>query len=210
MFISYRTGLDVFLDDRKIQVGLFATTSSHCTFCFSVEEMEFLFFIYIVSMLITGALLFFSMIKVRNKMNGLFASSFLTICCCCCFVLVFGFLVCFVPFKLINVTELEQDSLNPMDMCKETNRLYIPELAVTIVLFLMFLVNARWIEVILLTPFAVHQVRLFLLRQHVLDPTEIYEILPSFKKVCLIKLTFCVIFFFFLLYRFISGLISGY
>lgn len=95
-------------------------------------------------------------------------------------------------------------------MCKETNRLYIPELAVTIVLFLMFLVNARWIEVILLTPFAVHQVRLFLLRQHVLDPTEIYEILPSFKKVCLIKLTFCVIFFFFLLYRFISGLISGY
>jgi len=97
-----------------------------------------------------------------------------------------------------------------MDMCREVNKLFLPELVVLGTLYCIFLVTARWLEVLFLPPVVVWQARQYLLGQHRLDPTEIYDRLPSLKTHTMARLVLTVIFFLFLIGRFVSGVVSGY
>lgn len=110
---------------------------------------------------------------------------------------------------MFNVRELESDNLNPQDMCVETNKLTTPELALFFVLFSMFLLNARWIEVGMMVPLLLRNVYLIARNKNKLDVLSVFEILPRYKVENYVRFVFFICLFFVTLFRFVSLVVTN-
>ncbi|KAH7331065.1 hypothetical protein KP509_20G013900 [Ceratopteris richardii] len=107
----------------------------------------------------------------------------------------------FVIYQLMCLSDLELDYINPFDSASSINKFVLPEFIIQGSLAGLYLLTGHWIMVLINAPMTYYNVNLFLKRQHLVDVTEIFNVLGKEKKHRLIKLGFYVLMFFIVIYR---------
>lgn len=111
------------------------------------------------------------------------------------FFIIIGVIV-MVVFQLMCLADLEFDYINPYDSASRINKVVLPEFITQGVLSLLFLLTGHWIMALLSIPYLYYNVRLYNRREHLIDVTEIFNMLDREKKKRLFKLGYLVLFLF--------------
>mmetsp|Transcript_20500 Transcript_20500/g.57750 ORF Transcript_20500/g.57750 Transcript_20500/m.57750 type:complete len:139 (+) Transcript_20500:106-522(+) len=119
-------------------------------------------------------------------------------------------LIFFSVHLLVNIIDLENDFLNPIDMCNAVNMLVLPEYVCLGLMVVVLALGGYWIETLAYLPLLGYNINLVVKNKHKLDPTVIYQVMARKRKHTLGILIFEVVSFFWFLYRFVYGLIRGF
>jgi hypothetical protein len=111
----------------------------------------------------------------------------------------------FVVYQLICLSDLEFDYINPYDSTSRINRLVISEFMIQGVLCLLFLLTGCWFMCLITAPLVYYHAQLYVRRKHLVDVTEIFNLLNAEKKYRMIKLVYYLILFFIVIYRLVSS-----
>ncbi|KAI3453563.1 hypothetical protein Pfo_010226 [Paulownia fortunei] len=109
-------------------------------------------------------------------------------------------LVVMLVFQLMCLADLEFDYINPYDSASRINIVVLPEFITQGVLCFLFLVTGHWVMSLLSIPYLYYNVRLYLRRQHLIDVTEIFNLLNWEKKQRLFKLGYIILLLFMCLF----------
>ncbi|KAL2348117.1 hypothetical protein Fmac_002117 [Flemingia macrophylla] len=101
-------------------------------------------------------------------------------------------LLVLVTFQLMCLADLEFDYINPYDSSTRINRVVMPEFITQAVLFCFYLASRHWIMALFCIPCLLFNIRLYRRRMHLIDVTEIFNMLSWEKKHRLIKLFYLV------------------
>ncbi|CAA3005656.1 protein cornichon homolog 4-like [Olea europaea var. sylvestris] len=105
-------------------------------------------------------------------------------------------LVVILVYQLMCLADLEFDYINPYDSASRINGVVIPEFITQGVLCFLFLVTGHWVMSLLSVPYLYYNVRLYMRRQHLVDVTEIFNLLNWEKKQRLFKLGYVILLLF--------------
>ncbi|XP_043700055.1 protein cornichon homolog 4-like [Telopea speciosissima] len=105
-------------------------------------------------------------------------------------------LVGIIVYQLMCLADLEFDYINPYDSTRRINSVVFPEFFTQGILSFLFLVTGHWFMFLLCVPYLYYNVRMYMQRQHLVDITEIFNMLNWEKKQRLVKLAYLVIFLF--------------
>ncbi|KAJ9147789.1 hypothetical protein P3X46_029910 [Hevea brasiliensis] len=106
-------------------------------------------------------------------------------------------LLVIIVFQLMCLADLEFDYINPYDSSSRINKVILPEYIAEGVLCIFYLLTGHWCMSLLCVPYLHYNLRLYTRRQHLIDVTEIFNLLHWEKKQRLFKL-FYLIFLLFL------------
>nr|KYP67212.1 ER-derived vesicles protein ERV14 [Cajanus cajan] len=101
-------------------------------------------------------------------------------------------LLVLITFQLMCLADLEFDYINPYDSSTRINRVVMPEFITQAVLCFFYLVTRHWIMALFCVPYLLFNIRLYRRRMHLIDVTEIFNLLSWEKKQRLIKLFYLV------------------
>lgn len=113
-----------------------------------------------------------------------------------------------VVYQLMSLSDLEFDFINPYDSSSRVNMVVIPEFAIQGGLCLLFLFSGHWFMFLLSAPLMYYHVQLYMSGRHLLDVTEIFNLLNGEKKYRMIKLGYYLGLFFIVLYRMLWAVIE--
>ncbi|XP_051136879.1 protein cornichon homolog 4-like [Andrographis paniculata] len=105
-------------------------------------------------------------------------------------------LLVMIVIQLVCLADLELDYINPYDSTKKINKFVMPEFITQGVLCFLFLATGHWIMSLLCVPYLYYNVRLYLKGQHLVDVTEIFNLLNWEKKQRLFKLGYILLLLF--------------
>ncbi|XP_057510875.1 protein cornichon homolog 4-like [Actinidia eriantha] len=105
-------------------------------------------------------------------------------------------LVVMVVYQLICLADLEFDYINPYDSASRINKMVLPEFITQGVLCLLYLMTGHWFMSLLSVPYLYYNVTLYMRKQHLVDVTEIFNLLSWEKKQRLFKLGYLVLLLF--------------
>ncbi|KAK9716471.1 hypothetical protein RND81_06G235800 [Saponaria officinalis] len=109
----------------------------------------------------------------------------------------FGWLISFfvliallvlVVYQLMCLADLEFDYINPYDSATRINQVIIPEFVVQGGLCFFFLITGHWFMALLSVPYLYYNVKSYMDNKHLVDVTEIFNLLSWEKKKRLFKL----------------------
>lgn len=109
-------------------------------------------------------------------------------------------LLIIIVYQLMCLADLEFDYINPYDSSSRINKVIIPEFAVQGALCLFYLFTGHWVMSLLCAPYLYYNVTLYQRKQHLVDVTEIFNLLHWEKKQRLFKLGYLVVLLFFSLF----------
>ncbi|GFP81823.1 protein cornichon homolog 4 [Phtheirospermum japonicum] len=109
-------------------------------------------------------------------------------------------LLVMVVFQLMCLADLEFDYINPYDSASRINKVVLPEFITQGVFCFLLLVTGHWVMALLCVPYLYYNVRLYLRRQHLVDVTEIFNLLNWEKKQRLFKLGYIILLLFMCLF----------
>ncbi|KAH0973892.1 hypothetical protein GBA52_015791 [Prunus armeniaca] len=101
-------------------------------------------------------------------------------------------LLALVVFQLMCLADLEFDYINPYDSSNRINRVILPEYIAEGVLGAFFLLTGHWCMSLFCGPYLYYNVKLYMRKQHLVDVTEIFNMLHKEKKIRLFKLFYLV------------------
>ncbi|WOG87150.1 hypothetical protein DCAR_0206373 [Daucus carota subsp. sativus] len=119
-------------------------------------------------------------------------------------------LIILVVYQLMCLSDLEFDYINPYDSASRINQVIFPEFITEGVLCFLFLVTGHWIMSLLAVPYLYYNVRLYMQREHLIDVTEIFNLLDREKKRRLFKLGYLVILLFLSLFWLIYSALEDF
>lgn len=90
------------------------------------------------------------------------------------------------------LADLEFDYINPYDSASRINKVILPEFITEGVLCFLYLVTGHWIMSLFSVPYLYYNLRLYTRREHLIDVTEIFNLLEWEKKKRLFKLGYIV------------------
>ncbi|KAG5601285.1 hypothetical protein AABB24_010926 [Solanum stoloniferum] len=105
-------------------------------------------------------------------------------------------LLVMVVFQLMCLSDLEFDYINPYDSASRINGVVLPEFITQGVLCLLYLITGHWVMALLCVPYMYYNYRLYTRRQHLVDVTEIFNLLNWEKKQRLFKLGYIILLLF--------------
>ncbi|XP_055832560.1 protein cornichon homolog 4-like [Solanum dulcamara] len=105
-------------------------------------------------------------------------------------------LLVMVVFQLMCLSDLEFDYINPYDSASRINGVVLPEFITQGVLCLIYLITGHWVMALLCVPYMYYNYRLYMRRQHLIDVTEIFNLLNWEKKQRLFKLGYILLLLF--------------
>ncbi|KAH7687056.1 Cornichon protein [Dioscorea alata] len=97
-----------------------------------------------------------------------------------------------VAYQLMCLADLEFDYINPYDSASRINYVVLPEFVLQGILSLLFLLSGHWFMFLFSTPVLYYNVKLYQSRHHLIDVTEIFNLLNREKKRRLFKLIYFV------------------
>ncbi|KAL5168132.1 Protein cornichon 4 [Glycine soja] len=106
------------------------------------------------------------------------------------------FLLISLLVLLLCLADLEFDYINPYDSSARINMVVLPEYITQAVLCCFYLLTKHWILALFFLPYLFHNVRLYRQGRHLVDVTEIFNLLTWEKKQRLVKLFYLVFTFF--------------
>ncbi|KAL6174565.1 hypothetical protein ACLB2K_051211 [Fragaria x ananassa] len=89
---------------------------------------------------------------------------------------------------LMCLADLEFDYINPYDSSARINRVVLPEYIIEGVLGAIYLVTGHWIMALFTCPYLYYNMTLYTSNRHLIDVTEIFNMLHKEKKQRLFKL----------------------
>ncbi|KAK0586166.1 hypothetical protein LWI29_002088 [Acer saccharum] len=101
-------------------------------------------------------------------------------------------LLVLVVYQLMCLADLEFDYINPYDSSSRINKVILPEFIAEGVLCFFYLITGHWFMSLLCVPYLYYNVRLYMRKQHLVDVTEIFNLLNWEKKQRLFKLAYLV------------------
>ncbi|XP_059599323.1 protein cornichon homolog 4 isoform X1 [Vitis vinifera] len=101
-------------------------------------------------------------------------------------------LLVLVVYQLMCLADLEFDYINPYDSASRINKVVLPEFITQGVLCLFYSLTGHWFMSLLCGPYLYYNVRLYQRRQHLIDVTEIFNLLNWEKKQRLFKLGYLI------------------
>ncbi|XP_068651140.1 protein cornichon homolog 4-like [Aristolochia californica] len=107
------------------------------------------------------------------------------------FFLIVG-LIGLVVYQLMCLADLELDYINPFETAARVNGTLKPEYVIQGVLCLAFLVTGHWLMFLFCLPYLYYNLRQYRQNQHLVDVTEIFNMLSWEKKQRLIKLAYLI------------------
>ncbi|KAI3918214.1 hypothetical protein MKX01_041534 [Papaver californicum] len=117
-------------------------------------------------------------------------------------------LLALLVYQLMCLADLEFDYINPYDSAARINSVVIPEFIAQGVLAILFLLSGHWVMFLLSTPCLYYNVRLYMRKQHLVDVTEIFNLLNWEKKQRLVKLVYLVLVLFLTLFWLIYSVLE--
>ncbi|KAK4718738.1 hypothetical protein R3W88_017076 [Solanum pinnatisectum] len=105
-------------------------------------------------------------------------------------------LLVMVVFQLMCLSDLEFDYINPYDSASRINGVVLPEFITQGVLCLLYLITGHWVMALICVPYMYYNYRLYTRRQHLVDVTEIFNLLNWEKKQRLFKLGYIILLLF--------------
>lgn len=101
-------------------------------------------------------------------------------------------LLAMVVYQLMCLADLEFDYINPYDSASRINQMIMPEFITQGVLCLLYLITGHWFMSLLSVPYLYYNVTLYMRRNHLVDVTEIFNLLNWEKKQRLFKLGYLI------------------
>ncbi|XP_039137669.1 LOW QUALITY PROTEIN: protein cornichon homolog 4-like [Dioscorea cayenensis subsp. rotundata] len=101
-----------------------------------------------------------------------------------------------VVYQLMCLADLEFDYINPYDSASRINYLVVPEFILQGIISLYFILSGQWLMFLFSAPILYYNVKLYQQQQHLVDVTEIFNLLNKEKKRRLFKLAYLVILLF--------------
>jgi len=98
-------------------------------------------------------------------------------------------------FFLALFSDLEADSINPIDMCRQVNTYIIPEIGVHAFITLLLLLTGSFIPFFLNLPLLIWNIYRWKDKKYLLDATQIFRDLPFQTKILFVKLGFYMVCF---------------
>ncbi|XP_073391617.1 protein cornichon homolog 4 isoform X2 [Physcomitrium patens] len=123
-----------------------------------------------------------------------------------CFLAVVSLLGILV-YQLMCLSDLEFDYINPFDSASRINAFIVPEFLIHGALGCICLLSGHWLLFLLNVPLAYYHINLYLKKEHLLDVTEIFNLLDREKKYRLAKLAFYLLLFFIVIYKILIAII---
>ncbi|KAK8578742.1 hypothetical protein V6N13_074465 [Hibiscus sabdariffa] len=105
-------------------------------------------------------------------------------------------LVVLLIYQLTCLADLEFDYINPYDSSSRINKVVLPEFFLQGFLCLFYLLTGHWVMSLLSTPYLYYNVRLYTSKQHLVDVTEIFNLLQREKNQRYYKLAYLVVLLF--------------
>ncbi|XP_012439565.1 protein cornichon homolog 4 [Gossypium raimondii] len=109
-------------------------------------------------------------------------------------------LLVLIVYQLMCLADLEFDYINPYDSSSRINKVVLPEFILQGFLCVFYLLTGHWVMALLCGPYLYNNVRLYTQKKHLVDVTEIFNMLPREKKQRLFKLGYLVLLLFFSLF----------
>ncbi|KAG6557569.1 hypothetical protein Mapa_000845 [Marchantia paleacea] len=116
------------------------------------------------------------------------------------FIVVAG-LLGIVVYQLMCLSDLEFDYINPFDSSSSINKFVVPEFVLQASLCALFLVTGYYGLFLLNLPVVYYHAKLYMNKRHLVDVTEIFNLLGYEKKYRLMKLGFYLLLFFIVIYK---------
>ncbi|KAL9305896.1 Protein cornichon 4 [Arabidopsis thaliana] len=113
-------------------------------------------------------------------------------------------------FHLVCLADLEFDYINPYDSASRINSVVLPEFIVQGVLCVFYLLTGHWFMTLLCLPYLYYNFHLYSKRQHLVDVTEIFNLLNWEKKKRLFKLAYIVLNLFLTIFWMIYSALDDY
>ncbi|KAF8413050.1 hypothetical protein HHK36_001026 [Tetracentron sinense] len=110
------------------------------------------------------------------------------------FFLVIALMIILV-YQFMCLVDLEFDYINPYDSANRINSVVLPEFVTQGVLCLLHLLTGHWFVLLLCLPYLYYNVRMYMQRQHLVDVTEIFNLLNWEKKKRIFKLVYLTLLF---------------
>lgn len=105
-------------------------------------------------------------------------------------------LLVMVVYQIMCLADLEFDYINPYDSASRINKVILPEFITQGVLCFLYLASGHWFMSLLSIPYLYYNVKQYMERQHLIDVTEIFNLLNWEKKKRLIKIGYLMLFLF--------------
>ncbi|CAN7035638.1 unnamed protein product [Brassica rapa subsp. trilocularis] len=102
-------------------------------------------------------------------------------------------LVGIIVYQLVCLADLEFDYINPYDSASRINSVVLPEFIIQGVLCVFYLLTRHWFMSLLCLPYLFYNFQLYSKRQHLVDVTEIFNLLNWEKKKRLFKLAYIIL-----------------
>ncbi|KAF2549093.1 hypothetical protein F2Q70_00023571 [Brassica cretica] len=103
--------------------------------------------------------------------------------------------------KVICLTDLEADYLNPFETSTRINRLILPEFILQGSLCVLFLITWHWVFFLVALPVTCYHAMLYKERRHLIDVTEVFRGISFEKKLRFTKLGFYIFLFIMVVFR---------
>ncbi|XP_057982460.1 protein cornichon homolog 1 isoform X2 [Malania oleifera] len=112
-------------------------------------------------------------------------------------------------YQILNLSDLEDDYINPYDSSSHINAVVVPEFVVHGVLCAIFLLTWHWLMFLMTLPITYYNIMLFMKRQHLIDVTEIFRFLKEEKKKRIVKLVFYIFLFIIVIIRLVLSVFNS-
>uniref|UniRef100_A0A7N0ZQT7 Cornichon family protein n=1 Tax=Kalanchoe fedtschenkoi TaxID=63787 RepID=A0A7N0ZQT7_KALFE len=104
------------------------------------------------------------------------------------------FVMAILGYQMMCLTDLELDNINAYDSARRINKSVMLEMIGQAVACFLFLVSGRWFMFLLSLPYLCYNFKLYRMRKHLVDVTEIYNHLEHERNRRLIKFGYmCII-----------------
>ncbi|CAN0908652.1 Protein cornichon homolog 4 [Linum grandiflorum] len=107
-------------------------------------------------------------------------------------------------WQLMCLADLEFDYINPYDSSSRINKVILPEYITEGALCLFYLLTGHWCMALLCAPYLYYNVRLYTRKQHLIDVTEVFNLLHAEKKQRLYKLFYLIVLLFLAIFWYVD------
>eukprot|EP01134_Creolimax_fragrantissima_P008586 CFRG8586T1 len=108
-------------------------------------------------------------------------------------------LMFYMVYFVIELTDLEDDMVNPIDLCNKLNKLVLPEICAQAFIGAMFFLSFAIVPFLVNAPLAAYHIYIYANGSWQYDPTTIFRDLRDKRFVCLLKTVFYLCCFFYYL-----------
>jgi hypothetical protein len=112
-----------------------------------------------------------------------------------------------LSFQVVSFVDLENDDIPPREMTQKSNQFVLPEYIGQGLLTLIFLLTGNYLEFFINLPLLIFHARRYYLGTHFFDPTRVFDVKETEKRIGLVKLGFYMITFCFYIYRLIYSIV---